>query len=113
MSRCRKSEIVSNEISADAIQRRDRGDHNTLAVRGAEPPVLASAIKLNLLNSVLARERRHLSRLLGFWRTIVGAGQTEDLVPVFISSRTGGWQSEFTSGGDVLGFDLKAALGEK
>ncbi len=104
-------EIVPNTIAADAIKGATAliaTSRNALAALAASP-VLPSAIRLPLY--VVGPGTAAVARSMGFERIIEGSGTAESLVPVLVSNAKTGGHLIYLKG-DVLAFDLEAALAE-
>lgn len=102
-------EIVSNDIPAaevDCATALIATSRNALAPLAASP-AMAQAINLPLY--VVGPGTAAAARAIGFPHVIEGAGRAEDLVPFLTSSHHPGDRLVYLRG-DVLAFDLEAAL---
>jgi uroporphyrinogen-III synthase len=102
-------EIVSNDIAAEAIGGATAliaTSRNALAALGSSP-ALSSAIELPLY--VVGPGTAAFARDIGFQHVIEGTGRAEALVPL-LTSKAGADNRLIYLRGDVLAFDLEAAL---
>ncbi|MFA5957586.1 uroporphyrinogen-III synthase [Hyphomicrobium sp.] len=104
-------EVVARDIAADVLDGAAAlivTSRNALSALAASP-ALPSAVDLPIY--VVGPGTAAAAQKMGFKQIIEGAGRAEDLVPVLAANRPLGGRLIYLRG-DVLAFDLEAALAE-